>query len=199
MTRCSACITFDGEDIRDASLAELRGRIGLVTQEVQLFDASVRDNATLFDPTVPDGQIIEVLTDLGLGPWFARQPQGLNTILCAGGGSRPARLQLLAFTRVFLKDPGLVVLDEASSRLDPASDRLIERALDKLLGDGAAGGARRTAIIIAHKLSTVDRADRIAILDHGELLETGPRAALAADEGSVFARLLATGTEEVLA
>jgi ATP-binding cassette subfamily B protein len=192
-------ITFDGADIRDASLAELRGRIGLVTQDVQLFDASVRDNATLFDPTVPDARIIEVLTDLGLGVWLARQPQGLNTILRAGGGLSAGEAQLLAFTRVFLKDPGLVVLDEASSRLDPASDRLIERALDKLLGDGADGGAKRTAIIIAHKLSTVDRADRIAILDHGELLETGPRAALAADQGSVFARLLATGTEEVLA
>jgi ATP-binding cassette subfamily B protein len=191
-------ITLDGEDIRDARLPQLRGRIGLVTQEVQLFDASVRDNATLFDPTIPDERIVEVLTDLGLGGWLARQPQGLQTVLIAGGGLSAGEAQLLAFARVFLKDPGLVVLDEASSRLDPASDRLIERALDKLLG-GATGGARRTAIIIAHKLSTVGRADRIAILDGGKVLETGPRAALEADRGSVFARLLSDGIEEVLA
>jgi ATP-binding cassette subfamily B protein len=191
-------ITLDGEDIRDPTLAELRGRIGLVTQEVQLFDASVRDNATLFDRGVPDARIIEVLTDLGLGDWLSRQPEGLRTVLIAGGGLSAGEAQLLAFARVFLKDPGLVVLDEASSRLDPASDRLIERALDKLLG-GAAGGQQRTAIIIAHKLSTVDRADRIAILDGGRVLETGPRAALAADQGSAFARLLNNGIEEALA
>ena len=191
-------ITLDGEDIRGATLAELRGRIGLVTQEVQLFDASVRDNATLFDPSIDEARIVEVLTDLGLGDWLARQPQGLQTVLVAGGGLSAGEAQLLAFARVFLKDPGLVVLDEASSRLDPASDRLIERALDKLLG-GAAGGTRRTAIIIAHKLSTVGRADRIAILDSGHVLETGPRAALEADPDSVFANLLRSGVEEALA
>ena len=191
-------ITLDGEDIRGATLAELRGRIGLVTQEVQLFDASVRDNATLFDPTIDDARIVEVLSDLGLGEWLARQPQGLQTVLVAGGGLSAGEAQLLAFARVFLKDPGLVVLDEASSRLDPVSDRLIERALDKLLG-GAEGGARRTAIIIAHKLSTVGRADRIAILDSGHVLETGPRAALEADPDSVFANLLRSGVEEALA
>jgi ABC-type multidrug transport system fused ATPase/permease subunit len=191
-------VTLDGVDIRGATLAELRGRIGLVTQEVQLFDASVRDNATLFDPAIPDARIVEVLTDLGLGDWLSRQPQGLGTVLAAGGGLSAGEAQLLAFARVFLKDPGLVVLDEASSRLDPASDRLIERALDKLLGGGA-GEPKRTAIIIAHKLSTVDRADRIAILDHGRVLEAGGRAALAADPESAFARLLATGAEEALA
>jgi len=190
-------VELDGEDIRTATLAELRGRIGLVTQEVQLFDASVRDNATLFDPSIPDARVVEVLTDLGLGPWLARQPKGLETVLTAGGGLSAGEAQLLAFARVFLKDPGLVVLDEASSRLDPASDQLIERALDKLLG--REGGARRTAIIIAHKLSTVGRADRIAILDHGRVLETGDRLALESDPGSAFAKLLRAGAEEVLA
>jgi ATP-binding cassette subfamily B protein len=190
-------VELDGEDIRTATLNELRGRIGLVTQEVQLFDASVRDNATLFDASIPDERVIAVLSDLGLGPWLARQPKGLETVLTAGGGLSAGEAQLLAFARVFLKDPGLVVLDEASSRLDPASDRLIERALDKLLG--REGGARRTAIIIAHKLSTVGRADRIAILDHGRVLETGERSALEADPNSAFAKLLHAGAEGVLA
>jgi ABC-type multidrug transport system fused ATPase/permease subunit len=191
-------IALDGLDIRDATLPELRGRIGLVTQEVQLFDASVRDNATLFDATVADARIVEVLTDLGLGDWLTRQPLGLDTVLVAGGGLSAGEGQLLAFARVFLKDPGLLVLDEASSRLDPVSDRLIERALDKLLG-GRAGGGRRTAIIIAHKLSTVARADRICILEHGRVLEAAEREALVADPNSVFSRLLATGVEEALA
>jgi len=190
-------VTLDGVDIRQARLAELRGRIGLVTQEVQLFDASIRDNATLFDPSIPDARVAAVLEDLGLGDWLSRQPAGLATVLKAGGGLSAGEAQLLAFARVFLKDPGLVVLDEASSRLDPATDQLIERALDRLLGtDGS--GRRRTAIIIAHKLSTVQRADRIAILDQGRLLETGRRTELEADPGSAYARLLRTGLEEVM-
>ena len=190
-------ITLDGVDIRQARLAELRGRIGLVTQEVQLFDASIRDNATLFDPSIEDARIIEVLTDLGLGDWLSRQADGLGTVLRAGGGLSAGEAQLLAFARVFLKDPGLVVLDEASSRLDPATDQMIERALDQLLGaDGS--GRRRTAIIIAHKLSTVQRADRIAILDQGRLVETGLRTELEADPKSAYARLLRTGLAEVM-
>ncbi|MCA3740593.1 MAG: ABC transporter ATP-binding protein [Phenylobacterium sp.] len=190
-------VTLDGVDIRQARLDELRGRIGLVTQEVQLFDASIRDNASLFDPAIDDARIIEVLTDLGLGEWLARQPEGLGTVLRAGGGLSAGEAQLLAFARVFLKDPGLVVLDEASSRLDPATDQMIERALDRLLGaDGS--GRRRTAIIIAHKLSTVQRADRIAILDQGRLVETGRRTELEADPESAYARLLRTGLAEVM-
>ncbi|MCA6231027.1 MAG: ABC transporter ATP-binding protein [Phenylobacterium sp.] len=190
-------VTLDGVDIRQARLAELRGRIGLVTQEVQLFDASIRDNATLFDPSIPDARVAAVLEDLGLGDWLSRQPAGLATVLKAGGGLSAGEAQLLAFARVFLKDPGLVVLDEASSRLDPATDQLIERALDRLLGtDGS--GRRRTAIIIAHKLSTVQRADRIAILDQGRLLETGRRMDLEANPESAYARLLRTGLAEVM-
>jgi ABC-type multidrug transport system fused ATPase/permease subunit len=190
-------VTLDGTDIRTARLSELRGRIGLVTQEVQLFDASIRDNASLFDPAIDDARIIEVLTDLGLGDWLSRQSQGLGTVLRAGGGLSAGEAQLLAFARVFLKDPGLVVLDEASSRLDPATDQMIERALDRLLGaDGS--GRRRTAIIIAHKLSTVQRADRIAILDQGRLVETGRRTELEADPESAYARLLRTGLAEVM-
>jgi ATP-binding cassette, subfamily B, bacterial len=144
-----------------------------------------------------------VLTDLGLGDWLARQPNGLDTVLAAGGGLSAGEAQLLAFARVFLKDPGLIVLDEASSRLDPVSDRLIERALDKLLGgrgNGAGiGGGKRTAIIIAHKLSTVARADRICILEHGRVLEAAERTALIADPNSAFSKLLAHGVEEALA
>jgi ABC-type multidrug transport system fused ATPase/permease subunit len=195
-------IALDGANIRDAKLTELRDRIGLVTQDVQLFEASVRDNATMFDDGISDERIREVLDDLGLTPWLSRQAHGLETILIGAGGLSAGEAQLLAFARVFLKDPGLVVLDEASSRLDPATDRLIEHAMDDLLGarprNGKEGGAPRTAIIIAHKLDTVRRADQILILDRGKIVEAGDRAALAADPNSHFSRLLRSGIEEVL-
>jgi len=98
---------------------------------------------------------------------------------------------LLAFARVFLQDPGLVILDEASSRLDPATEQIIERTVDKLLRD-------RTAIIVAHRLGTVQRADEIMILEDGRVTEYGDRARLAADPSSRFYSLLQTGLSEVL-
>jgi ATP-binding cassette subfamily B protein len=120
-------------------------------------------------------------------------PEGLGTRLGAGGlGLSAGEAQLLAFARVFLRDPGLVILDEASSRLDPATERLLEQALDRLLRG-------RSAIVIAHRLGTVQRADEIMILEQGRVAERGPRAALATDSGSRFAHLLRTGMEEVLA
>jgi len=100
--------------------------------------------------------------------------------------------QLLAFARIFLRDPGLVILDEASSRLDPATEVLIERAVDRLL-EG------RSGVIIAHRLATVDRADDILILDRGRVVEYGVRLDLASDPDSRFSSLLRTGMEELLA
>ena len=120
-------------------------------------------------------------------------PDGLDTQLAAGGqGLSAGEAQLLAFTRVFLKNPEVVVLDEASSRLDSATERLLERAVDRLL-------ERRTAIVIAHRLATVGRADRIVILERGQVAEAGERAALVADPDSRFSQLLRAGLEEVLA
>ena len=186
-------IDLDGRDIRGATLRQLRRRIGVVTQDVQVFSASVRDNASLFDPSIADSRIAEVLEDLGLGSWLARQPEGLATVLAGASGLSAGEAQLLAFARVFLRDPDLVVLDEASSRLDPAADRLIEHAVDKLLHSRA-----RTAIVIAHKLETVSRADRILILEDGAVVEAGERAALARDPASRLSRLLASASEGVL-
>jgi ABC-type multidrug transport system fused ATPase/permease subunit len=189
----AGAIRMGGVDLRAAPLAEVRRRVGLVTQEIQLFHASVRDNLTFFDPTVPDERIIQTLGDLGLGAWLDGLPDGLETLLAPGGGGLSAgEAQLLAFARVFLQDPGLVILDEASSRLDPASESRLEVAVDRLL-------AGRTGIIIAHRLATVQRADEILILDDGRRDEWGPRAALAADPESRFAALLRTGLEEALA
>ncbi len=194
----AGAITFDGVDLRAAGLGELRRHVGLVTQDVQLFAATVRDNLTLFanyDPARPkidDAQIAAALEALGLGPWLRGLPDGLDTLLESGGkGLSAGEAQLLALARVFLRDPRLVVLDEASSRLDPATEGVLEQALDRLL-------AGRTGIVIAHRLRTVQRADDILILEGGRVVEHGPRAALAADPGSRFYRLLQTGLEEVL-
>ncbi|HEY7268874.1 MAG TPA: ABC transporter ATP-binding protein, partial [Dehalococcoidia bacterium] len=184
-------VRLGGVPVRGAVLDQLRGRVGMVTQDVQIFDASVRDNLTFFDERVPDERLLAVIEDIGLGRWLAGQPRGLDTRIAAGGLSA-GEAQLLAFARLFLSDPGLVILDEASSRLDPATENLIERAVTKLL-------AGRTAILIAHRLATVQRADEVLILEDGRVLEAGPRAALAADPESRFARLLATDVQAVLA
>ncbi len=188
----SGNIRLGGVDLRRASLDEVRRSVGIVTQDVQLFHATLRDNLTLFDPSVPDRQIQDVLQSLGLGDWLAELPGGLDTLLLQGGnGLSAGEAQLLACARTFLRDPGLVILDEASSRLDPATERRIEAALDRLL-------AGRTALIIAHRLATVQRADTIVILDDGAVVEAGPRIALARNSASRFAGLLAVGLAEVL-
>lgn len=182
-------VRLGGVDLRACTVAAVRARIGIVTQDVQLFHATLRDNVTLFDRAVCDAAVEAVLHDVGLGPWLRGQPSGLDTVLAPGGSSLSAgEAQLLAFARVFLKDPSLVVLDEASSRLDPATERLLERAVDRLLGG-------RTAIVIAHRLATVERADRILVLEEGRAVEQGGKAALAADAQSRFARLLRVGRE----
>ena len=189
----SGCIEINGADIRNAQLEALRGNIAIVTQDVQLFRASVRDNLTFFDRSISDEQILKTLEELELSDWLQSLAQGLDTRLDTGSRSLSAgEAQLLAFARVFLRDPGLVILDEASSRLDPATEQRLERAIDKLLQN-------RTAIIIAHRLGTVHRADQIMILEKGQVSEYGERRALFADPGSRFYQLLQTGLEEVLA
>lgn len=180
-------------DTRRTTLADLRNRIGMVTQEVQLFHATLRDNLTFFDTSISDERILQVIEELGIREWYDAMPNGLDTELKSGGGGLSAgEGQLLAFTRVFLRDPGLVILDEPSSRMDRATERLLEQAVDRLLRD-------RTAIIIAHRLSTVARTDEIMILENGHIREHGLRARLESDPTSRFYQLLQTGMERELA
>jgi ATP-binding cassette, subfamily B, bacterial len=186
-------VRLGGRDIRQVRLTDLRQRVGMVTQDVQLFQASVRDNLTFFNAGIRDDQLIRVLKDLRLWDWVQSLPLGLDTPLAAGGaGLSAGEAQLLAFTRVFLRDPGLVILDEASSRIDPATETLMERAVSQLF-------AGRTGVVIAHRLKTVQRADDILILENGRVLEYGPREALARDPRTRFYSLLQTGLEEALA
>ncbi|NKB67475.1 MAG: ATP-binding cassette domain-containing protein [Candidatus Latescibacteria bacterium] len=180
-------IALDGQALRDFRLADLRRHIGLITQDVQFIRASLRDNLTFFDASVADKRILTAVESLGLEPWLAALPQGLDSELTPTALSA-GQAQLLALTRVFLKDPGLVVLDEASARLDPLTQTLIETALTRLL-------TGRTSIVIAHRLHTLQRVDDIAVLDKGALLEYGRRRDLAQNPDSHLSRLLRNGLE----
>jgi ATP-binding cassette subfamily B protein len=186
-------VRLGGIDLRDVPLAELRSRIGLVTQDVQLFQGTLRDNVTLFDGSLPDERLRVVFDELALGDWLGTLHDGLGTVLGAGGrGLSAGEAQMVALARVFLKSPGLVILDEASSRLDPVTEHLLETAIARLL-------AGRSGVIIAHRLATVQQADRIMILENGHVVESGPRVELLEDSRSRFARLMRAGLDEVLA
>jgi ABC-type multidrug transport system fused ATPase/permease subunit len=185
-------VQLGGLNLREVTLDDLRQRVAMVTQDVQLFQATVRDNLTFFNRAIPDEQLELVLKQLRLWEWAQSLPKGLDTPLAGGQSLSAGEAQLLAFARVFLKQPGLVILDEASSRLDPATETLMERAVDRLF-------AERTGVVIAHRLKTVQRADDILILENGCVAEYGPRTTLMNDPGSRFYHLLQTGLEEALA
>ena len=154
----------------------------MVTQNIEIMQGTIRDNLTFYDDSMTDEQIIEVLKELGLGCWYEAMPEGLDTDLASGGGSLSAgEAQLLAFARVFLTNPGLVIMDEASSRLDPLTEQRMEKAFRKLLTE-------RSCIMIAHRLATVQRADHIVILENGRVVESGEREHCGCDPNSRFSR-----------
>lgn len=124
--------------------------------------------------------------------WFLSLPKGLDTeINSSTSGLSAGEAQLLAMARVFLKNPAVVILDEASSRLDPATEKFLSVAIDRLL-------LGRTGIIVAHRLATVQRVDQIMILENGSIKEYGERKVLSTDEASIFYNLMQTGMEEVM-
>ncbi|MCT9930387.1 ABC transporter ATP-binding protein/permease [Planotetraspora sp. A-T 1434] len=186
-------VRVGGLDLRDVDPGSARRRMCVVTQDVQLFAASVRDNLTLFRPLADDRRLCAILAEVGLGDWLAGLPDGLDTELGgvtdvtesggAASGVSAGEAQLLAFARALLADPGLVVLDEAASRLDPATERSIERCVDRLL-------TGRTGVIISHRLSSLSRVDKIAVIADGRVVEYGCREELVADPGSRFSRML---------
>ena len=177
-------VTLGGVDLRDVDPAELRRRVAVVTQDVVVFRASVHDNLTLFG-TVPasDEDLWASLDQADLGSWAARLPHGLDTEIGTQAGLSGGEAQLLSLARALLASPSLVVLDEATARLDPVTEERIARATDRLLRG-------RTAIVIAHRLATLDDVDAIGVLDKGRLVEHGGHAALSEADGP-FAALLA--------
>lgn len=181
----AGCVTFDGIDVREMSFDDLRGSIGIVPQEPALFSGTIRDNIAYARPGATDDAVIAAARAAHAWEFVERLPQGLDTRV----GERGVKLsggqrQRLAIARVFLKDPALVILDEATSSLDSESERLVEEAMEELL-------TGRSTLIIAHRLSTVMRADRVVVIDGGRVVESGTHAELV-ELGGLYARLYAT-------
>ena len=181
----SGGIRLGGVPLEHVSDASLRRHVGVVTQDVQLFAATVRDNLTYFDRSRSDIELRSTLDEAGLGGWI--DDLGLDTVIGAdGAGLSAGESQLLAFARVFLQSPGLVLLDEPSSRLDPATESLLANATERLFSG-------RTVIIIAHRLDTLRTVDEIMVVSDGSILELGPRRVLSADPDSAFSAMLVAG------
>ncbi|MFN8017632.1 MAG: ABC transporter ATP-binding protein [Acidimicrobiales bacterium] len=170
-------VTFGGIDLRQADLTDLRRRITVVPQEGFLFAATLRDNVRIGRPDATDDDVDAALESLGLLDRFAAQPDGLDTYVQERGSSLSAgERQLVSLARAALADPSVLVLDEATSSLDPGTEVLVERALERLV-EG------RTVIVIAHRLSTAQRADRVGVVADGHLEELGTHAELVAAGG----------------
>lgn len=179
-------VRLNGVPIGDIPLPELRRRVAMIPQEVELFSGSVRDNVTLFDDGPSDAQVEVALHRAGLDALAAG---GIHRGLGAGGaGLSAGEAQLLALARVWIRDPDLVVLDEATARVDPDTESRLEAAVAELLRG-------RTALIVAHRLSTLRHVDEIVVLDHGTVIEHGSRAELVADLDSRFHHLLELALE----
>ena len=179
-------VRIGGVPIEDIPLTELRRRTALVPQEVELFNASVRDNVTLFDDRVDAGRVVDALRRVGLGHVAEG---GIDRPLGGSGvGLSAGESQLLALARVWLADPDLVVLDEATARIDPETEARLDAAVRELMRG-------RTTVVIAHRLSTLREVDDIVVFDAGRVAEFGEREVLAGDPSSRFHRLLAVGLE----
>lgn len=180
-------VLIGGVPVADIALRELRRRVALIPQEVELFSGTVRDNVTLFDDRPSDGEVRAALVAVGLDDLAGDLSRALGA---AGAGLSAGEAQLLALARVWLRDPDLVVLDEATARVDPETEHRIEQAVERLI-------STRTAIVIAHRLSTLQAVDDIVVLGDGRVVESGVRAELVGKDDSHFSRLLALSLEEM--
>ncbi|MGH3508318.1 MAG: ABC transporter ATP-binding protein, partial [Nocardioidaceae bacterium] len=176
-------ILLDGVDLRDLSETDLRRAVVMVTQENFLFNGSVADNIRFGRPDASIEEIVAAAQAIGAHDFIVRLPEGYDTDVANRGGRLSAgQRQLVAFARAFLANPAVLILDEATSSLDVPSERLVQRALRTILRD-------RTAIIIAHRLSTVEIADRVLVLEHGRIVEDGAPADLIAGGSGQFSEL----------
>ena len=179
-------VLLGGVPIADIPVAELRRRVALIPQEVELFSGTIRDNVTLFDDEPADTQVIDALENVGLGALAAGS---IDRQLGAGGeGLSAGESQLLALARVWIRQPDLIVLDEATARVDPETEARIDAAVGRLM-EG------RTTLVIAHRLSTLQTLDEIVVFDQGRVAEHGRRSDLSADGSSRFAQLLELALE----
>ena len=167
-------VLIDGHDLRDVRVDSLRRQLGVVPQEPFLFHGTIRDNVAFADPDAPDEEVLEACRAVGIDDLVEQSSLGIDQPVHERGSSLSAgERQLLALARAFMAKPRVLVLDEATSNLDLRSEAKIEQALDALLQG-------RTAIIIAHRLATAMRADRIAVVDGGRIVEIGTHHELVA-------------------
>jgi ATP-binding cassette, subfamily B, multidrug efflux pump len=176
-------ITIDGNDIRDLDLTSLRNKIAVVLQDVFLFSGSVLENITLRDPSVSRAKVIECAKLIGADEFIERLPGGYDyEVMERGATLSMGQRQLISFVRALVFDPDILILDEATSSIDPETEGVIQFAIEKLI-------ARRTSIIIAHRLSTIRHANNILVMDRGEAIEFGPHDALMQIDGGRYREL----------
>ncbi len=182
-------VLLGGADVRDLDLQQLRAAVGVVTQRTEVLAGTLAENMTLFGD-VPRARVEAAVAELGLTEWVAGLPDGLDTMLGPGGTTLSAgEEQLVAFARLLVRDVRVVVLDEATARMDPVTEARVVRAADRLISG-------RTGILVAHRLSTTERAEQVAVLESGRVVQQGPRGRLAAGDGP-FRRLLEAAAHEV--
>ena len=170
-------ITVDGRDIRTVDLHSYRAQIGVVTQSPFLFDGTVLDNIRYGKNEASNEDVIRVAEKVGAGDWITSLPNGLETEVGERGNNLSmGQRQLVALARVLLQDPRVFILDEATASVDPLTEALIQEGLDTVLQG-------RTSIVIAHRLSTIKNADRIIVLNQGEIIEEGSHDSLLAQHG----------------
>lgn len=180
-------VFLGGVDVLDLDLQALRATVGVVTQRTEILAGTLADNITLFRD-VPRAEVVAAVAELGLDDWVAGLPAGLDTLLGPGGTSLSSgEEQLVAFARLLVRHVQVVVLDEATARMDPVTEAHVVRASERLL-------SHRTGILVAHRLSTTERAERVAVLDDGRIVQQGPRAVVAAQPGP-FRDLLQAAAE----
>lgn len=173
----SGRLLIDGHDIRTFNLASYRSHLGVVQQSPFLFSGTVRDNIRYARPNATEGEVVAAAARIGGGDWLDSLPNGLDTLVGEGGrGVSLGQRQLVAIARVFLQDPRILILDEATASVDPLTEAQIQEGLAEVLSD-------RTAIVIAHRLSTVRTADRILVLEQGAVVEEGSHDGLLAAGG----------------
>jgi ABC-type multidrug transport system fused ATPase/permease subunit len=179
-------IRVGGVDLREISFAELRSRVAMVPQDAFLFNTTVRQNVTLAKLDATDADLERVFADLGLTDWAGRLPQGLDTQVGERGDALSAgERQLVAIARAYLADPSVLVLDEATSAVDPATDVRLQRAMDRLCRG-------RTTLTIAHRLFTAESADEVLVFDAGRLVQRGAHDRLVNEPASIYQRLHAS-------
>jgi ATP-binding cassette subfamily B protein len=190
MDPVTGAVRLSGAVLTDVRFSSLRSRVVMVPQDGFLFDATVAENIRFAMPDLTDDQLRQAFEELGLRDWLAGLPAGLDTPVGERGEALSVgERQLVALVRAYVADPDLLVLDEATSAVDPATEVRLQHALD-LVTRG------RTTVAIAHRLSTAEAADEVLVVDAGRVVQRGPHSRLVAEEGSIYAKLYASWLEQ---